>query len=364
MTSFAPTEEQQLIIETIGRFAREKVRPVAHDADEERALPQALIEEGWRLGLVGLWIDERHGGVGEAHSALNAALFAEELAYGDLSLALAVLTPALFGLPVARYGSAAQRERWLPLLADERFPHLTAALTESGWDFDPTHPRTTARRDGDGYLLNGAKVRVPLAAEAEALLVYADEEGATSAFIVERGAPGLVIGEREQLMGLRALPTYEVALKECRVHAMARLGENTGVDHGALLDLARVTVGALAVGVGRAAFDHALTYAKERQAFGKHIAQFQSIAFMLAEMRIELDAARLLLWEAAWRLDAKLPATRECVLAAQYADETALFAADRAVQIYGGHGYIREHPVESLLRNARGLATLTGMALL
>jgi alkylation response protein AidB-like acyl-CoA dehydrogenase len=364
MISFSPTEEQQFVVATIGRFAREKVRPARQEADETGAYPRALIEEGWRLGLTAAWVPEDYGGLGEEHSAINAALFAEELGYGDLSLALHVLAPALVGVPILRAGSEAQRERWLPRLAEDVFPALSAALTESGWDFDPAHPRTTARRDGDEYVLDGAKVRVPLAAEAEALLIYADDSDATQGFIVDRAAAGLVIGEREQLMGLRALPTYELTLSDCRVAAAARVGEGKGMDMGAVLNLSRVTLGALAVGVARNALEHALAYAKERQAFGKHIAQFQSIAFMLAEMRIEVDAARLMVWEAAWHLDQGHDATRECVLGAQYAEETAMMVADRAVQIYGGHGYIRENPVESLLRQARGISTLTGMALL
>ncbi len=364
MISFAPTEEQQLVVDTISRYSREKVQPARHDADEQRAYSPQLIEEGWRLGLAGAWVPESYGGLGEPHSALNAALFAEELAYGDLALALQVLTPALFGLPVREFGSQAQQSRWLPTLAGENFAPLSAALWETGWDFDPAKLQSSARRDGDEYVLQGNKVRVPLAEDSPALLIYANEDGVTQGFIVERNTAGLLIGEREQLMGLRALPTYELSLDGCRVSASARLGEEKGLDFGRVQNLSRVTVAGLAVGVARAALEYAVTYAKDRQAFGRPIAQFQSIAFMLAEMRIELDGARLMLWEAAWNLDRDRPATRECVLAAQYADETAMLVADRAVQIYGGHGYIRENPVELLLRNARGITSLAGMALL
>jgi acyl-CoA dehydrogenase len=364
MISFAPTDEQQFVIDTIGRYVRAKVQPVRHDADEQRAYPAALIEEGWRLGLTSTWVPEAYGGLGESHSALNAALFAEELAYGDLALALYVLAPALFGLPVLRFGSQAQQLRGLPYLAHDTLPPLTAALWETGWDFDPSRLRTNARRDGSDYVLSGAKVGVPLAKDAAAFLIYANEDGSTQAFIVERDTPGLSIGEREQLMGLRALPTYEIVLDGCRISATARLGESQDIDFRQVQNFSRVTVAALALGVARAALEHALVYAKGRLAFGRPIAQFQSIAFMLAEVRIEIDAARLMIWEAAWNLDQGHESTRECVLAEQQASETAMLAADRAVQIYGGHGYIRENPVELLLRNARGITLLAGMALL
>jgi acyl-CoA dehydrogenase len=362
--SFAPTEEQQLIIDIISRYGREKVEPARHEADEQREFPALVTLEGWRLGLASAWVPAASGGLGDPHSALNAALFAEELAYGDLALTLYLLTPVLFGLPVHLFGSQAQRSRWLPYLARDTYPRLTGALSETGWDFDPSKLQTSARRDSQEYVLHGEKVAVPLAADAEAFLVYASEGGKTEAFIVERDRPGLVVREREQLMGLRALPTYELSLEECHVPAEARLGEEAGIDFSRIQNLSRVTVAALALGVARAALDHALAYARERQAFGRPIAQFQSIAFMLAEMRIEIDGARLMTWEAAWNLDQGRSATRECVLATQYADETSMLVADRAVQIYGGHGYIRENPVEQLLRNARGITTLAGMALL
>lgn len=364
MISFAPTDDQQVVIDTIQRFAREKVQRLRHDADEERAYPRAVVEEAWRLGVMSGWVPEDLGGLGEPHSATNAALFAEELAYGDVTLALYVLTPGLFGLPVLEFGTLNQKARWLPQLAEDKFPNLTAALRENGWDFDTANLQTTAKREGDNYVLNGTKVGVPLAADAEAILVYANEAGKTQAFIVEQGAAGLEVGEREQYMGLRALPTYAVTLKDCRVLAEARLGGENGIELGRLLNYSRVTLGGLAVGLARCALDNALTYAKERQAFGKYIAQFQSIAFMLAEMRMELDAARLLVWEAAWNLDAGHEGTRECVLGRQYADETAMMVSDRSLQIYGGHGYIREQPVELLLRNARAFASIIGGAML
>jgi acyl-CoA dehydrogenase len=364
MISFTPSEEQKLIIETVRRFATERMRPAAHDADESRSFPPDLIDTGWELGLLPNAIPEQYGGFGEEHSAMTGALAAEELGYGDLALALYLLAPNLFALPVLHCGTEAQKERWLPRLTDAAFVPAAAALIEPRWDFDPYELQTTATRDGDEYVLHGEKSYVPLAADATALLVYAREDDRTQAFIVERGAAGLVIGERESNMGIRALPTYSLTLDHVHVPADARLGGAAGCDIELLLNYSRVTLAALAVGVARGAYEYARDYARQREAFGRPIAQFQSIAFMLAEMAIEVEAARALAWEAAWKLDKGMDATASAALARQYADEAVLFVTDRAVQVLGGHGYIREYPVERWLRNGRGFAALLGIAMI
>lgn len=363
MISFQPTEDQKLVIETIQRFVKERVQKIRHDSDENHALPAEVINEGWGLGLLAGWVPEEFGGLGEKHSAISGALYAEELAYGDLSLALTLMAPAMVGLPVLEYGTPEQKERWLPKLVEDKFTPMSAALSEPNWNFDPNLPGTTATRDGDGYVLNGQKVLVPLAADAEVILVYATEGDKTQAFLVEQGTPGLIIGDREKNMGLQALPTYELKLENCRVPASAKLGGDAGCDAQKLLNYSRVGLAAMAVGVAKAALEYSQNYAKERQAFGRYIAQFQSIAFMLAEMAIEIDGARLLVWEAAWNLDAGHDATKESVLAKNYADEMSLMVTDRSVQILGGHGYIREHPVEMFLRNARSFAVAPGLAM-
>ncbi len=364
MISFQPTEDQKLVIETIRRYVKERVVKARHDSDENRALPAALVAEGWGLGLLAGWIPEEYGGLGEPHSAVSAALYAEELAAGDLSLGLHLLTPALVGLPVLRYGTAEQRKRYLPALAEDTFPALTAAWNEPKWDFDPLKLRTTARREGDGYVLDGHKALVPLAENAVTILVYAAEEGTTQAFLVSRNTAGLTVGPREKNMGLQALATHELHLEACRVPAEARLGGAEGIQASHLLAFSRVGLGALAVGLSRAALEYAMNYAKERQAFGRAIAQFQSIAFMIAEMAIEVDAARLMVWEAAWELDEGNESLQASALAKNYCDEVALQVADRSVQILGGHGYIREHPVELFLRNARAFAVINGLGII
>jgi alkylation response protein AidB-like acyl-CoA dehydrogenase len=364
MISFTPNDEQQLIIETVRRYASERMRPAAHDADESSATPSAIVETGWELGLLPSALPEQYGGFGDTHSALTGALAAEELGYGDLAIGLYLLTPNLFGIPILHCGTEDQKKQWLPKLTDATFVPATAALIEPRWDFDPRALHTTAEREQGYYVINGHKAYVPLAADAEAMLVYAREGGATQAFVVEKGTRGVTVLEREKNMGIRALPTYEVKFEDVRVPRDARLGGDTGSNAELLLDYSRVALASLAVGVARGAYEYARDYAKQRETFGRPIAQYQAIAFMLAEMAIEIDAARLMAWEAAWTLDQGKDAARTAALAKQYADEAVLFVTDRAVQVLGGHGYIREHPVERWLRNARGFTSFLGLAMI
>lgn len=366
MFSFHPTDEQQLVVSTVRDFAREALRPRAHEANESRTLPADVLASARELGLVPANIPESYGGFGETHSAILGALFTEELAYGDLSGTLHLLAPASVATPLLQFGTEEQKQTYLPRFADEGF-FAAAALVESKWNFDAGSLATTAARTEQGYILNGRKgfvIHRENGAAPDLLLVYAKDEqsGTTQAFLVEGGAAGVTIGEREQHMGLWALPAYEVIFDEVEVPLTARLGGAEGSDVEALLAHARVGEAAAATGVARAAYQYAQAYAKEREAFGKPVAQFQAIAFMLAEMRIAVESMRLLTWEAAWKLDQNLPDARQAaVLARQYADEYALQVADRAVQILGGHGYIRDYPVERWLREARLFGAVEGL---
>jgi len=362
MVNFKPTEEQELVRDTMASFAREVLRPAARDADEKNEVPEGVVERGWELGLVQSGIPEAFAGYGDARSAVTGALLLEELGYGDLALALHLLTPRLFTIPLVVAGTEEQQKAWLPRFAGREFTVGTAAFVEPRWDFDATALATRADRQGGDWVITGQKCLVPLAAAAEAILVYATAPDGLGAFIVERGAQGLSIGERERNMGIKALATHPLGLEEVRVPGTARLGSK-GTNPQALIDASRVAVAALAVGVSRAAFEYARDYAKERRAFGVAIGQKQAIAFKLADMAIEIDAMRLLAWEAAWKLDSGAPATREAALLKQYVSGSALGITDNAVQVLGGHGYIREHPVELWLRNARGFATFDGLAI-
>jgi acyl-CoA dehydrogenase len=362
MIAFDVTEEQKMIVEAVSKFAIEEMRQAARECDEAEHIPQELVDTGWEFELIASHVSEACGGFGE-HSALTGVLVAEALAYGDLSIAMHVLAPGLVAFPVVEGGTEEQKAAYLPLFCGEAFKPATAALIEPRYDFDPNGLATTAVLDGDEYILNGRKCYVPLAADADLLLVWAAEGGATQGFIVPQGAPGLEIGEREKNMGLKALATYELALNDCRTPKANKLGGEAGCDFNRILNHSRAALAAMAVGVARAAYEYAREYAKERVAFGEPIASRQAIAFMLAEMAIEVDAARLMAWEAAWKLDRREDATQACYLAKTYADNMALTVTDRALQVLGGHGYIRDHPVEMWLRNGRGFATFDGMAM-
>ncbi|MET0154288.1 MAG: acyl-CoA dehydrogenase family protein [Candidatus Binatia bacterium] len=375
MVSFELSPEQALLRETVAAFATEQMRPAARDADERGEMPQGVVDKAWELGLVASAIPESYGGFGDARSALTGAIVLEELGYGDLSIAMHILTPRLLLYPLIDHGTEDQKKRLLPAFTAGAFRAATAAVVEPSMTFDLSALATTASPEDAGWVLRGRKVFVPLAEASETLLLYArrtDRPMATSplegyrsveAFLVERGAAGLEIGPAEKNMGLKALRTHELTLDDLRVDRSARLGAEAGIDFARLMNRSRVALAALAVGVARAAYDYAREYAKERKAFGVAIAQKQAIAFMLAEMAIEIDATRLLVWEAAWKLDRGEDALREAYLAKHYAASMALKVCDNAVQVLGGHGYIRDHPVELWLRNARGFAAFEGMAI-
>ena len=364
MYSFEPNEEQQMLMDAVGKYAENDLRPAAHEAEESRELPKKLISKGWEIGLLQASIPEAYGGFGE-RSAVTGALAVEEMAFGDLAGALAVKTPSLFATPILLACSEEQKQEYLPKVIDGDWSPYTAALIEYAFDFDANALRTTARADGGDYVLSGEKAFVPFAKDAEAILVYANLDGQTQGFIVPKNSAGLTIAdEREMLMSLNALPLYRVKLDSVKVPASNRLGGASGHDFELVLASMRIASASAAVGVAKASLEYSMNYAKEREAFGVKIAQKQAIAFMLAEMATEIEASRLLTWEAAWKLDTgKEDAANEAYLALTGAVDMVMMVTDRGVQILGGHGYIREHPVEMWLRNGRGFAMLTGLAI-
>lgn len=364
MYSFEPSEEQKMLVDAVGRYASSALRPQAHDADEAAALPASLVEKGWELGYLQASVPEAYGGFGE-HSAVTGVLALEELAFGDLAGALAIQTPGLFVLPILLAGIEEQKSRYIPPVIEAGWQPYTAALIEPALMFDPNDLQTTAVEDGDAYVLTGLKGYVPYAADAQVMIVYAKLDGAgTQGFIVPKGVPGLEVSERQKLMGINALPVYRLRLNGVRVPKTDRIGGPEGHSFAPILDSARVAMAALGVGLARAAFEYARDYAKEREVFGVKVAQKQAIAFMLAEMAIEIEAMRILTWEAAWMLDQGKPdASQQAYMAAIGSGDMAMTVTDRAVQILGGHGYIREFPVEMWMRNGRGIATLVGLGM-
>jgi alkylation response protein AidB-like acyl-CoA dehydrogenase len=363
MYSFEPTEEQQMLIDVAKRYAENDLRPAAHEAEENRELPLKLIEKGWELGVLQASIPEEYGGFGD-RSILTNILAAEELGWGDLAGATAILAPSLFVTPILLAGTEAQKKAYLPPIAEAEWRPFSAALIEYKFDFDPNDLATIATKEGDEYVINGEKRYVPFGDQAEAMIVYANLDGKTQGFILKKDTEGVEVGEKEKLMGLNALSLFAVSFKDVRLPIENRLGGEDGHDFAPILAASQVSLTALAVGMAKASYEYARDYAKERYVLGSYVAQKQSIAFMLAEMATEIDAIRLLNWEAAWQLDnGHGEAYLTAYLAYQGAVDMVLMVTDCGVQVLGGHGYIREHPVELWLRNGRGIATLAGLAI-
>lgn len=365
MYSFDLTDEQKMLTDAVHRYATRQLRAIYRDAEEAGALPADVIQTGWELGLLPALLPDAFGGYGE-HSALNGALIVEALGYGDVAAALHLLSPNLVAIPILLCGTPQQKQTYLPQFCTETFPKATAAFLEATVAFDPYDLHTSARLVDDRYVLWGQKTMVINADEAETLLVYAreDETGTTQAFLVPARDPRIHINRRERWMGFHALKTFTVDLAGVTIPAANKLGGEAGIDLKAILTCSRIAVAGLGVGLAKAAFEYARDYAKARVAFGEPIAHRQAIAFLLADMAIEIDATRLLVWEAAWKFDQGKPAVHDAYLAAHYAADMALKVTDGAVQVLGGHGYIRDHPVELWLRNGRGLATLVGSVII
>ncbi|MBB84419.1 MAG: acyl-CoA dehydrogenase [Deltaproteobacteria bacterium] len=360
MIDFEPSDEQALIIETVRQFAENEIRPRCREADEAGAPSRAVLDAAHELGLVANSLPESVGGGGE-RSALTGALIAEELGWGDMATALAILSPGLSGLPVADFGAEGLQNAVLPSLVGDQFAPGSLAIVEPRFDFDVVHPQTTAKADGDEIVLDGLKCQVPWIEGTSQVIVIAGENGSLAGFVVPTDAAGLET-EPERNMGLNGLPTVELTLSGVRVSSNARLETDDAGIRG-LIDRGRIAVAATALGTARAAFEISRDYAKERETFGQPIATRQAIAFMLADMAIEIDGARLLIWEAADALDRGEPAGRLARLAQDQMTRIGLRVADGAVQVFGGHGYIRDYLPELHLRNLAGLSSFETLAL-
>ncbi len=360
MISFKLTEEQAVARDALHDFAEQAMRPIARECDEESKLSEDLLAQTWDLGLVSTQLPEAFGGGGEARSPVTNAIVLEELGWGDATLAVAAVAPAAFAFAVADQGSDEQKRQYLPLFCEESYHAASLAVIEPSPTFDAARPRATAEARGEAYLLSGVKSFVPMADRASHFLVVARGDTGLDAFLVPRDAAGLTISAPEKNLGLRALPTATLELEGVELPAESRLGGSAGCDVRVLLDHSRAALAAVMTGLSRAVLEYAVPYAKEREAFDQAIAQKQAIAFKLADMHIETEASRWMLWKAASQLEQKLDATRAAHFARDYAAEKSLWVADEGVQVLGGHGFIREHPVEMWYRNARTLGVLEG----
>jgi alkylation response protein AidB-like acyl-CoA dehydrogenase len=351
-----PAEAQAEVARVARRFARERVAPAARENDRLGRFPEELVREAAALGLLAVNAPAEHGGSDAGPVAY--ALVMRELAAADPGLAVIVGVTNMVAEIIARFGTDAQRHRFVPRLASGEPGAFALSEPEAG--SDPAALRTRAERRGDRWVLSGEKQWITSGDRAGVLVVFARTDPAAgargiSAFLVERGAPGLAVGKHEEKMGIRSSTTVSLALDECAVPADALLGESGQGFRIALtaLDGGRIGIGAQATGTMQAAIEASVRYARERRAFGVPIAEHEAIRFMLADMRTDLDASWLLTMRAAALKESGAPFTREAAMAKLFASEAAQRVVTRAVQIHGGYGYTDEFPVERLFRDAR-----------
>jgi acyl-CoA dehydrogenase len=355
--SFALTDEQRALRELAHDFAEREIRPKAAEYDEHQIHPADVIAKAHEVGLMNPHIPEELGGAGLG--GFDGALIGEELCWGCSGIGTSIVANILGALPVLLAGTEDQKREWLiPLLED---PILCSfALTEPGAGSDVSAIQTTAVPKGDDYVLNGSKMFITNAGQADWFTVFASTDPSAghrglTAFVVPSKADGVTIEKHLDKMGQRATDTSALAFQDVKVPAVNRLGEEGEGFKIAMqtLDNTRPGTAAGAVGVARAAFEHAVEYSKERVQFGQPIAMNQGVNFLVADMATEIEAARLLVWQAAWLLDQGKRATLESSYAKRFAADTAMKVTTDAVQIFGGYGYIKEYPVEKLMRDAK-----------
>jgi len=355
--SFALTDEQKALRELAREFAEKEIRPRAAEYDEHSTHPADVIAKAHELGLVNAHIPAEYGGL--ELSVFDGMLIGEELAWGCSGMATSIVANALGAAPVLIAGTDDQKRRYLVPLVEE--PILCSfALTEPNAGSDVSGIRTTAVRHGDEYVLNGSKMFITNAGHAAWLVVFASTDQSKghrglSAFVVPADLDGVVVERHLDKMGQRATDTSAIAFQDVRVPAENRLGEEGDGFKIAMktLDFTRPGTAAGAVGVAQAAYEYAVRYAKERVQFGQPIAMNQGVNFLIADMATEIEAARLLVWQAAWLHDQGERATLQSSYAKRFGADTAMKVTTDAVQIFGGYGYMKEYPVEKLMRDAK-----------
>ncbi|WP_430404566.1 acyl-CoA dehydrogenase family protein [Hyphomonas sp.] len=358
------TDEQVMIRDMAQKFARDRLLPHSEAWDRDSHFPVDVIKDAAELGFAGIYVKEDVGGSGLMRT--DAALIFEQLSYGDVSTAAFISIHNMASWMVDTFGSEAQRKAWLPRLTAMELI-ASYCLTEPGAGSDAASLKTKAVKEGDEYVITGTKQFISGAGTSDlyVLMARTSDDGAkgVSAFIIEKDMPGLSFGANERKMGWKSQPTAQVILDGVRVPAANRIGEE---GHGfrfamAGLDGGRLNIAACALGGAQLALDKAVAYAKERMQFGKALAEFQSMQFKLADMETELQAARVMLYEAAARLDGKTPdATRWCAMAKRFVTDTAFKVANDALQVHGGYGYLADYGVERIVRDLRVHQILEG----
>src|SRR6266446_5504945 len=351
------SEEEQLFQSNVRRFAREQIAPHVREMDEAALFRKDILRQFFELGLMGIEIPEEYGGQGG--SFFQCVLAVEELSAVDPSAGVIVdVQNTIVNNAILRWATADQKQRYLPRLAGDTVGSY--ALSEAGSGSDAFSLATRAVEDGDRFLLNGRKLWITNAVESGLFLLFANANPSAgyrgiTAFLIERGFPGFQVGKKEDKLGLRASSTCELILDNCRVpreNVMGEVGKGYKIAIETLNE-GRIAIGAQMIGLARGALDHAVAYARERKQFGKNIGDFQGVQFQLAKMATEVEAARLLVYNAARLRDAGMPFLSEAAMAKYYSSEIAEKVASRAIEVHGGVGITKDYPVEKLYRDAK-----------
>jgi alkylation response protein AidB-like acyl-CoA dehydrogenase len=357
---FDLTSEQREIRDVCREFAAREIRPISQAVDEaDTQMPWEVWYKAAELGLTSFMLPSEYGG-GGLTDCLTACIVQEELCYGCSGIGNLITSGGFFAEPILVLGSDEQKRRWIEPIAGDRPPLGALATTEPGSGSDAASIQTTAEQKGDSYVLRGQKAWISNGGVAEAYVVFATVAPGTgsrgvTAFVIERGDKGVEFGPPMKKMGQRAIVNAEMFLENAELPGDRRLGEEGQGFSGLMqtFDRSRITLGAAATGLARAALEYSVEYAKTREQFGKPIGEHQAVAFRLADMATRVEAARLLVWQAARRVDAGENVTKEAAMAKLFASETAMWCTWAAVQTLGGWGYSREYPVEKWMRDAK-----------
>jgi len=357
-----PDDEQQMLQEGVRDFAEAKVRPVAKQADFDREAPAELLAQANELGVNMLGVPEELGGVMHEQAAVTSVLIGEALAHGDMGIAYAALAPGAVATAIGHWGTAEQEATYLPAFTGEDTPAAALAMLEPRPLFDPLKLDTKASRDGEDWVLDGVKSLLARPAECELFVVAAETEEGPALFLIESGAKGLAV-EEEPAMGLRPAATGKLLLEGVRLPAAALMGEGKREAYVECVQRARIAWCALAVGAAQAVLDYVIPYVNERTAFGEPISNRQAVAFGVSDIGIETEGMRLATYRAASRADQGQGFARETAMARRLCAQKGMQIGSEGVQLLGGHGFVKEHPVERWYRDLRAAGVMEGALL-
>ena len=357
------TEEQQMTWDMLRKFAETEMRPQAREAESNGRPSADILDKIRALDLIPLIVPEAHGGMGLEQDAVSNVLALEALAYGDFSLAMSVSVPLLTTQIIAKHGSENQKVKYLPILASDSMFHIGLGLNNTSISLDPYQSNVLAEENGEEVILNGVKTGVAFADEAKTFLISAsNESGECNLYFVNSDREGLELKEKE-FMGLKGLPLSEISLSNCKVDTSKKLGShNYSINYQSLIDSSRIGMSALALGVCQAVLDYVVPYTNERVAFDEPISNRQSVAFIVADMAIEIEALRLMVYKSAALKDLGEDFHKQASLTHRFAAHHGMKIGTDGVQLLGGHGYTHEHPVELWYRNLRAIGIFEGGA--